>query len=166
MKTMIQAFLIALAVFACSKPGMEPTPEEPEVINEAPSLASQMLDEVNALRESGCRCGSQWMPPAPPLSWNNQLASAARRHAGDMNRNGFFNHRGSDGSTMSQRATEAGYSWRAIAENIAWGHPDVSAVVRGWKDSPGHCENMMSREYEEMGAAKAGLYWVQDLGKQ
>ena len=31
---------------------------------------------------------------------------------------------------------EAGYAWRAVAENIAWGYSDVTAVVQGWKDSP------------------------------
>lgn len=162
MKAMPTILLLALALFSCAPPQIEPPAGEPE---EAP-FESRMLSAVNALRESGCRCGSRWMPPAPPLSWNGQLARAAQRHADDMYRNGFFNHRGSDGSDMAQRISEAGYRWRAVAENIAWGHPDVAAVVQGWKDSPGHCENMMDGEYTEMGAARAGMYWVQDLGRQ
>ncbi len=161
---MIMNLLLALALFACSKPVAEaPADEFPA---EGAVIGTQMLAEVNALRASGCRCGSRRMPPVPALSWNNQLARAAHRHADDMNQNSFFGHRGSDGSDMARRVSDAGYRWRAVAENIAWGHPDVKAVVQGWKDSPGHCENMMSGDYKEMGAARAGMYWVQSLGKR
>ena len=166
MKTMPTVLLFALALLACSKPDLASPADEPVATEESGGLASQMLAEVNALRESGCRCGTRWMPPAPALSWNTQLANAARRHAGDMQRNDFFNHRGSDGSDMAQRIEEAGYQWQTIAENIAWGHPDVASVVQAWKESPGHCENMMNSQYSEMGAARAGAYWVQDLGRR
>ncbi|MCB0578387.1 MAG: CAP domain-containing protein, partial [Phaeodactylibacter sp.] len=88
--------LFALALLACSKPDLASPADEPVATEESGGLASQMLAEVNALRETGCRCGTRWMPPAPALSWNTQLANAARRHAGDMQRNDFFNHRGSD----------------------------------------------------------------------
>ena len=44
----------------------------------------------------------------------------------------------------------------------------MEVVVRGWLDSPGHCENIMDPRFEEMGIAYAagrsgrrGLYWVQ-----
>ena len=160
------ALLIALALFSCAKPEAEALPADPAIAEGSPGFESQMLAEVNALRRQGCRCGSRQMPPVPPLSWNNQLAQAARRHANDMHNNDFFDHRGSDGSSMSGRVSAAGYAWRSVAENIAWGYPDVSSVVQGWKDSAGHCENMMSGDYAEMGAAKAGVYWVQDLGRR
>ena len=163
---MINALLFALILISCSKPEAELPATEPTVITTSEAFASQMLAEVNALRASGCRCGSRWMPPAPPLRWNDLLARAAQRHANDMHNNDFFNHRGSDGSEMSRRVSEAGYAWRAVAENIAWGYSDVNTVVQGWKDSPGHCENMMSGDYTEMGGAQAGRYWVQDLGRR
>ena len=46
--------------------------------------------------------------------------------------------------------------------------------MRGWLDSPGHCENIMDPRFAEMGVAYArgrapepasgvGLYWVQLL---
>ncbi|MCB0549798.1 MAG: CAP domain-containing protein [Phaeodactylibacter sp.] len=160
---MIPMLFLAFALFSYAKPDAQPPP----IVRLEPGpLSGQMLMEVNALRERGCRCGSRWMPPVPPLSWNNQLARAALRHANDMNKNNFFDHRGSDGSAMSERISDTGYAWRAVAENIAWGHPDVAAVVQGWKNSPGHCENMMSGEYKEIGAARAGGYWVQDLGRR
>jgi uncharacterized protein YkwD len=43
-------------------------------------------------------------------------------------------------------------------------------AVKGWLDSPGHCENIMDPRFAEMGIAyaqghamKHGLYWVQVL---
>ncbi len=159
--------LIALAIFAaaCMKPVIEaPAPASP--IGAPTSFAAAMLAEVNALRQAGCRCGSRQMPPAPPLQWNSLLAQAAQRHADDMRRNRFFDHDGSDGSTMSSRISAAGYSWSSVAENIAWGYDDIPSVVRGWRDSPGHCQNIMSKDYTEMGAAQAGTYWVQTFGRR
>lgn len=163
---MINALLLTLVLFTCSKPEAERPANDPKITTESNAFATQMLAEVNALRASGCRCGGRWMPPTPPLRWNGLLTRAAQRHANDMHNNDFFNHRGSDGSDMSGRVSEAGYAWRAVAENIAWGYSDVTAVVQGWKDSPGHCENMMSGDYTEMGGAQAGRYWVQDLGRR
>ena len=162
---MLLALLLTFALWNCTPP--EPESPAPEISAEAPSaFAVQMLEEVNALRASGCRCGSRQMPPAPPLAWNAQLEQAARRHANDMYNNDFFDHDGSDGSSMSGRISATGYPWRSIGENIAWGYPDIASVVQGWKDSPGHCENMVSKDYTEMGAARKGVYWVMDLGRR
>lgn len=161
---MLNALLVTLALWSCARPEAEsPVSDDAPGI---PSLAGQMLEEVNALRAEGCRCGGRWMPSVPALRWNGKLEQAALRHASDMADKGFFSHRGSDGSSMSARVSQAGYAWRAVAENIAWGYPDAASVVAGWKDSPGHCENMMSGDYSEMGAAQKEAYWVLDLGRR
>jgi uncharacterized protein YkwD len=69
------------------------------------------------------------------------------------------------------RATQAGYPWRSIGENIAAGQMTADAAVQGWIKSPGHCANIMSPAYSEMGAAfvvnrqsSAGIYWAQVFG--
>ena len=102
---------------------------------------------------------------APPLKrhWG-----AAHAHATDMARHSLFEHRGSDGSQPSDRATRAGYRWRTVAENIAAGARDAKTVVQGWLDSPGHCVNIMGPQYTEMGVAfvhvpteEPDTYWTQ-----
>ena len=47
----------------------------------------------------------------------------------------------------------------------------ADAAVQGWLNSPGHCANIMSPTYTEMGTAfavndksGAGIYWVQVFG--
>jgi hypothetical protein len=57
-----------------------------------------------------------------------------------------------------------------VAENIAIGAETAEIVVDGWLKSPGHCVNIMSPDYTEMGIAyvtdpksKPGIYWSRCL---
>jgi uncharacterized protein YkwD len=81
-----------------------------------------------------------------------------------MFRKRYFSHKGSDGTGTGERITNAGYNWRFYGENIAQGYSSEKEVVAGWLSSPGHCANIMSKNYKEMGAAKVGDYWTQDFG--
>ncbi|MDX1940768.1 MAG: CAP domain-containing protein [Saprospiraceae bacterium] len=137
----------------------------PEDLQADNQFQEDFLKSVNALRVQGCKCGSSSMPPVAPITWNDQLAEAAQRHANDMAKNDHFDHTGTDGSSSAQRISDAGYKWRSVGENIAWGYQDIKAVVAGWVKSKGHCQNMMSADYTEMGAAQNGTYWVQTFGK-
>jgi uncharacterized protein YkwD len=127
---------------------------------------SEMLKMVNQIRSQGCRCGNWIMPPVAPLQWNNKLEKAAKAHAKDMNSNKFFGHRGSDGSKIGERIAAADYYWKAVAENVSWGHRTIEGAVRGWKNSPSHCMTLMSPDYKEMGAANDGKFWVQEFGQK
>lgn len=127
--------------------------------------ASAVLEEVNALRSSGCQCpGGRYYAPAPALQPNQQLEIAAQAHADDMYRKRYFSHKGADGSDFSDRISRAGYRWSAIGENIAKGYPTAHAVVEAWRKSKDHCPNMMNPGFRDMGVGNAGPYWVQDLG--
>ncbi|MCU0347073.1 MAG: CAP domain-containing protein [Saprospiraceae bacterium] len=128
------------------------------------SQKKEMLTAVNRLRSKGCHCGRKYMPPVGPVRWNAQLEKAALAHANDMRRHEFFSHTGSDGSSIGKRADRAGYQWRAVGENIAEGYGSFEATLLAWKDSPGHCRNLMNAGYDEMALAKIGDLWVQDFG--
>ena len=125
-----------------------------------------LLQLVNDARKKGCNCGNTYYAPAPALTWNDQLEKAAYNHSNDMFRNKYFSHTGSDGSGSGERIDDAGYSWRYYGENIAQGYPAEKEVVSGWLSSPGHCSNIMSKDYKEMGVAKVGDYWTQDFGSR
>ena len=49
------------------------------------------------------------------------------------------------------------------------GHMSGGEVFEGWKNSPGHRENMLDRDAREIGIAVAtsgnALYWVMVLGR-
>lgn len=131
-----------------------------------------ILSAVNAARASARNCGDRSFPPAPPVRWNPALGDAALAHSRDMATRRYFSHRARDGSEAAERAGRAGYSWRRVGENIAFGQRSPREAVEGWLDSPGHCANIMNRDFTEMGAAygvtperQTGIvYWTQVFG--
>lgn len=146
-------------------------PFAPPAAAQADQVQARVLALVNEARSRPQRCGNQAFAAAPPLRLNPALYGLASAHAADMARYDYFSHTGRDGSTVDSRATRAGYRWRAIGENIAAGQVDADAAVRGWINSPGHCANIMSPAFREMGAAfvvntqsSLGIYWTQVFG--
>lgn len=146
-------------------------PFAPPAAAQEGKVQERVLELVNAARAKPRRCGSRAFAAAPPLRLSPALRSLASAHADDMARHSYFSHTGRDGSRVSGRATRARYPWQAIGENIAAGQQTPEAVVEGWVRSPGHCANIMSPDYAEMGAAyavnnrsTAGIYWVQVFG--
>ncbi|MBS0577694.1 MAG: CAP domain-containing protein [Proteobacteria bacterium] len=133
-----------------------------------PLQVSRQVDLINAARARGARCGSHQLGPAPPLHLSMQLSDVALGHAVDMARHNYFEHEDLQGHTPAERVRAAGYPEKLVGENIAYGPKSAEEVVRGWLDSPGHCENIMDARFSEVGIAytagsgsKRGLYWVQ-----
>lgn len=125
-----------------------------------------MLQLLNTVRASGCRCEGINYKPAPPLCWNDLLEAAAQKHSNDMFQKNYFNHIEGDGSNGGTRIDAAGYKWMTYGENIGMGYRNEKEVVAAWLKSPGHCKNIMNPQYKEVGVACAGLYWTQDFGAQ
>ncbi len=128
-----------------------------------------LLGRINKLRSEGCHCGSVYMPPAPPLTWNDLLEKAANEHAGDMFVRQYFSHMSKEGLSPKDRVVDAGYGLKGykgymVGENIAQGQMSVAEVMDGWIKSPEHCRNLMTAGFKEVGVARAGNYWVQDFG--
>lgn len=119
-----------------------------------PDFVNTAMTRINQWRASGANCGASGnFGPTTALTWSNSLSTAAANHSLDMQANNFFSHVGTGGSTIGTRATAAGYSWGAVAENIAAGQSTVSTVVDGWIASPGHCANIMNPAYVHVGLA-------------
>jgi uncharacterized protein YkwD len=68
--------------------------------------------------------------------------------------NDFFSHTGSNGSTLSSRLRDAGYSYSWAAENIAASSSSsfsAQAVVSMWMNSSGHKKNILSENTIHIG---------------
>ncbi|MFY0309578.1 CAP domain-containing protein [Leisingera sp. D0M16] len=124
---------------------------------------AQDVDRSAALAGiNGFRAGSG----LPPLTYSAGLEQAARAHAEDMARNGFFSHTGSSGRTLGARLKHVGYGWCAAAENIAKGQPGLDEVMASWQASRGHRRNMLNREVTEFAIARGkGRIWVMVLAR-
>jgi len=114
-----------------------------------------MIAAVNAARRRAPACGGEPMDPVADLAWSPALGAAAGAHAGDMAANDFLAHAGSDGRRVDRRASDAGYEWRAIGENVGAGARSVDQAVEHWLGSPDHCRNLLNGDYSEFGAACA-----------
>lgn len=137
------------------------------------NFQSEALRLINARRAAGASCGARGaFAPAPALAWNTALADAAYSHSLDMATQNYFAHNSLDGRSAGARVTAAGYSWSAVGENIAAGYPSLQAAIDGWMASDGHCANLMSTAFADVGLACArhsastyGIYWTQDFGR-
>jgi len=140
-------------------------------VKDTAQVSQRALSLVNAARAKARKCGATAFAAAPPLTLSAMLSRAALIHSQDMAKKDFFEHKGSDGSTVGIRTARVGYVWRTVGENIAIGPQTAEVVVQGWIDSPGHCANIMSPAFTEMGIAfvvdrksEAGIYWTQVFG--
>ncbi|MEM7112456.1 MAG: CAP domain-containing protein [Chloroflexota bacterium] len=136
---------------------------KPTLLN---SFEAEVLNIVNQER-SRVGCG--------PVTANEQLVSAARAHSQDMAVNDFFSHTGSNGSSPWERVDTHGYTGFAVGENIAAGYSTATAVMEGWMGSPGHRDNILNCEANEIGIGYVFLandtgsvnyhhYWTQLFG--
>jgi uncharacterized protein YkwD len=92
-----------------------------------------VLSQINATRAAN-GCG--------PVAANPQLTASAARHANDMLASGVDGHTGSDGSSLVQRVTDAGYApYAMLGEVVFWGTGSAgtpATAVTWWMNSPGH----------------------------
>jgi len=149
-------YLLCIMLMACKKENAITTGR----------VELSMLDSVNRLRATGCTCGTDFMPPAKKLIWNNVLTNAAQTHAFDMYNNNYFDHISPTGTSPIQRAIAAGYTGQYVGENIAKGYTTIGQAMQAWKKSDDHCKAMMDTLYVEMGAYSYNGYWVQEFGRQ
>lgn len=107
-----------------------------------------LLNQLNGARAAN-GCG--------PVAANPQLNAAAARQANDMLANNVRSHTGSDGSSVGQRITAAGYTtYSNVGEIIFWS-TGVGAVpaaaVDWWMNSPGHRAIITDCGMTEVGVA-------------
>ncbi|CAJ1366556.1 unnamed protein product [Effrenium voratum] len=125
---------------------------------------------VNQLRAEGYTCpnGASYAPNPTPLNFDCRLWRASRLHSEDMASQNYFSHTSLDGRSPWDRAEEQGIS--ANGENIAAGRSSASGALEQWKNSDGHCKNMMSSKhhvfavgYAYDSSARYKHYWTQML---
>lgn len=100
------------------------------------------------------------------LSLNSQLNNAAAAKAQDMVDRDYWAHETPDGDPPWVFVDAAGYAYKAVGENLAYGFPDSASTVTGWMNSPGHRDNMLNTIYSHVGFGMANSENYQDNGNQ
>lgn len=90
----------------------------------------------------------------PALSYNDQLAVAARAKAANMFADNYWAHiNPKTGQTPWVFIQAAGYQYTYAGENLARGFTNTQDVINAWMASPTHRANVVSRNYQDVGFA-------------
>jgi uncharacterized protein YkwD len=84
----------------------------------------------------------------PTLRLSDRLDDSAQSWTNTMVHHHSFSH----GSDFGARISATGFDWSQIGENIADGYRTPAGAVTAWMHSTGHCENILSPEFREVGA--------------
>ncbi len=139
-----------------------PCPNAGAPVSSAPPsvLRSAVVCLINEQRESR---------GLPALRASARLNAVAQRHTQAMVASRVFSH----GADFALRFTDGGYDWRAAAENIASGYATPRTVVAAWMASLGHCRNILSPLFRDVGTGVSAKSvgpgigegtWTQDFG--
>lgn len=88
-----------------------------------------------------------------PLKRSRRLSLAAGDRLAEMMEEGYFAHVSPTGREPFDAIQERGYDFSDAGENLAAGFASARSVVSAWMKSPGHRENLLSPDFEEVGVA-------------
>ena len=89
----------------------------------------------------------------PPLNYNEKLSAAAYQKALDMFNKNYWAHFGPNGETPWRFILNSGYQYEYAGENLAKNFLFSQNVVSAWINSPTHRENILRKEYTDIGLA-------------
>ncbi|RJQ38288.1 CAP domain-containing protein [Candidatus Microgenomates bacterium] len=89
----------------------------------------------------------------PPLTINPTLSVAAQKKAENMFQENYWSHYSPDGKTPWDFILGAGYKYEYAGENLAKNFLFSNGVVDAWMNSTTHRDNLLKREYTEVGYA-------------
>lgn len=95
----------------------------------------------------------------PPLEYNSTMRHYAIIKGEDMVRNDYFAHEDLSGNFMSYYIEKDGVKYSSWGENLSWNsgynfknsYEAAQFFVKGWMDSPGHKENILNANFQEIG---------------
>ncbi len=132
-----------------------------ESINTAAANMAYYNEVLTLVNEIRAEVGVQ------PLTLDTALCQAATMRSIEMNYSTQFSHTRPNGEKCFSVFTTFSISYNSAGENIAAGYHSPSAVVEGWKNSPGHYSNMINSGYNKIGIGMSnqpfgyGIYWTQ-----
>lgn len=91
---------------------------------------------------------------------SEELNKIAEMKITDMFEKQYFAHVSPEEKDISDLTKEMGYQFIIVGENLArGGFEDDENLVRRWMESPGHRENILNENYQEIGvAARKGMF--------
>jgi uncharacterized protein YkwD len=93
------------------------------------------------------------------LSSSDALTAVGTAHCEDMFDNGYFSHYSPNGLSPFDRMAEDNITFNFAGENLALA-PSVDLAMKGLMQSPGHKENILSKDFHKIGISvvDGGIY--------
>lgn len=91
----------------------------------------------------------------PSYELNEKLNNSADSKNIDMLSRNYWSHYPPNGQSPWSFLEKADYKYKYAGENLAKGFNSSEAVVNGWMQSPSHKENILSKNFEEVGISVA-----------
>jgi len=135
------------------------TPAEPAQNASVSAIEKEVLDLTNVERQKA---------GLAPLQTDSKLMNSARQKSTDMATNKYFSHTSPTYGSPFDQMKANGVTYKSAAENIAMGQRTAQEVVKGWMESPGHRQNILTAGYTHIGIGydANGHYWTQQfIGK-
>ncbi|MBD7908321.1 hypothetical protein H9659_08260 [Sporosarcina sp. Sa3CUA8] len=132
----------------------EQTPDQGQV--SASQIEQAVLTLTNAERQkAGLKA----------LQMDDKLMKTARAKSADMASKNYFSHTSPTYGSPFDQMKANGITYRAAAENIAMGQRSAEEVVKGWMESPGHRQNILTPGFTHIGIGydAKGNYWTQQF---
>jgi len=107
-------------------------------------IAGKMLAMINEDRRKN---------KLPEFKWNKKLCESAKEKATDMSKNSYFAHVSPSNIDPYYFIGKAGYKYSYAGENLAMNAYVAESAHTGFMNSPGHRENILNENYEEIGIA-------------
>lgn len=102
------------------------------------------------------------------LRWNDALAVAARKHAGEMAHKDALSHQFPGEPNLPSRVKQAGAHFVWLSENVALG-PNTSLIHAEFVKSPQHRANILDTDMNVMGIGiverNGQMFAVEDFSK-
>lgn len=108
--------------------------------------AKKIIELTNGLRQT---------ISLPALLESHELTQAALEKVSDMALNNYFAHISPAGRGLANWLQKIGYKYSLAGENLAVGFSRPEDVVAAWKNSPTHYDNIINRDFKEIGVAVA-----------
>lgn len=132
---------------------------------------AEILRIINQYRSQNMACGETIYPATTPLKWNENLFHSSVMNSINMASSNLVSHTNVDGKEIADKFRLSPYEFSIAMENIAAGQTQIADVMKGWKESPGHCRNMMDARITEVAVACTykkqsfyKYYWTMHLG--
>lgn len=90
-----------------------------------------------------------------PLKENDKLTLAAKNRAQDMIDNDYFSHSSPQGGIFLDKLEKEKYYYSNAGENLAVNFDNEEETIKAWLKSPGHRQNILSKDYQEIGVGAA-----------